>query len=59
VFVLKKATHLFGVLQVPPSLPITGVTVGVMAGPSSLGLEGAELLSKKARPWSFLQVLSW
>jgi hypothetical protein len=56
---LTKTTHLFGVLMVPPSLPPTGVAMGVMARLPSLGPEGAEPLSKKACPSSFLPVSSW
>jgi hypothetical protein len=44
---LTKATHIFGVLQVPSSLPAIGVDMSVMASSSSSSPEGAEPLSKK------------
>jgi hypothetical protein len=58
--VLTEMTHLFGALQDPSSLTATGVAMDVMVGPSLLGSEGggAERPSKKALPWSFLQVSS-
>jgi hypothetical protein len=56
--VLMKTTHLFGVLQVMLSLPVTGVATDMMVGPSSLVSGGAEPPSKKVRPWSFLSMSS-
>jgi hypothetical protein len=44
--VLMKTTHLFGVFRVLPSLSAVGITTDMMAGHQS----------KKACPWSFLQV---
>jgi hypothetical protein len=42
VLVLTKTTHLFEVLQAPPSSPATGVATAMMAGSSSSGSGGAE-----------------
>jgi hypothetical protein len=58
VLVLTKATHLFGVLQVPSSLLATGDATTMTARPFLLNPGGVEPMSKKAYPWSFLRVSS-
>jgi hypothetical protein len=53
---LTKTTHLFGVLIGPTVLAGRQGAMGVMAGASSSGPEGAEPPSRKAHPCSFLWV---
>jgi uncharacterized membrane protein len=56
--VVMGITYLLRVLQVSLSSPAAGVAMAVMVGLSSLGSEGAEPLSKKTYPCSFMQVSS-
>jgi uncharacterized membrane protein len=56
--VVMGITYLLGVLQVSLSSPAAGVAMAVMVGLSSLGSGGAEPLSKKTCPWSFMLVSS-
>jgi hypothetical protein len=56
---LMKKPHLFGVLQVPPSLSTAGYATATTAELFLSNPMGVEPRSKKAHPWSFLWVSSW
>jgi hypothetical protein len=57
--VVTGTTHLLVVSQVPSSSLAARAIMSRVARPSTLGTRGAEPLSKKAHPWSFLLVSSW
>jgi hypothetical protein len=57
--VVTGITHLLKVLHVSLASPTVGAVASMMPGSSSLGTEGVEPSSKRARPWSLLLVSSW